>query len=288
MTNLPLPTEVPPLDQELLESLLLRPHGPLAGLTVLDAVGSTNTHLIQQLAAAGSSFVLPAVAVAEFQTDGKGRSGRVWQTPLGSALTASLIAKIEAPIHTRSWIPLLVGLAVVTALRSTLGVNAVSKWPNDILVPTEEPDLDGWVNLRKLGGILVEVVDADTVVIGVGLNVTMTREQLPVPSATSLYLIGSQNLDRNMLLASFAQSFAQIFETWADHNWDIDSSGLKDELVGISATLGSDVRVELTDGTILLGKAVALGSDGALEVVDSSGATHTVRSGDVYHLRLDW
>lgn len=288
MTNLPLPTEVPPLDQELLESLLLRPHGPLAGLTVLDAVGSTNTHLIQQLAAAGSSFVLPAVAVAEFQTDGKGRSGRVWQTPLGSALTASLISEIKAPIHTRSWIPLLVGLAVVTALRSTLGVDAVSKWPNDILVPTEEPDLDGWVNLRKLGGILVEVADADTVVIGVGLNVTMTREQLPVPSATSLYLIGCQNLDRNLLLASFAQSFAQIFETWADHNWDIETSGLKNELVRNSATLGSDVRVELTDGTILLGKAVALATDGGLEIVDTSGATHTVRSGDVYHLRLDW
>lgn len=288
MTNLPLPSQVPPLDQELLESLLLRPHGPLAGLTVLDAVGSTNTHLVQQLAAAGSSFVLPAVAVAEFQTDGKGRSGRVWQTPLGSALTASLISKIAAPIHARSWIPMLAGLAVVTALRSTLGVDAVSKWPNDILVPTEEPDLEGWVNLRKLGGILVEVAETDTVVIGVGLNVTMTREQLPVPSATSLYLIGCQNLDRNMLLASFAQSFTQIFETWADHEWDIEASGLKGELAAISATLGSDVRVELTDGTTLFGKAVAFAADGGLEVEDVRGATQTVRSGDVYHLRLDW
>lgn len=273
------------LDRALLEDLLLKPHGPLAGLAVLERIDSTNTYLVEAYRA-DPAMVLPVVAVAEHQTHGKGRVGRTWQTPAHSALTASLIAPMAAPPSQRSWIPLLAGLAVVRALRSTLGVAAVSKWPNDILVNTDQPELPGWLTLRKLGGLLVEMVDQDTVVIGVGLNVDLAAADLPVQTATSLRLIGCLNLDRSMLLASFAQSFAQIFGTWQEHGWDIVQSGLREELLAISGTVGATVRVELAQSRTLVGEAVGLAPDGGLEVRDEQGETHTVYSGDVYHLRL--
>lgn len=274
------------LDNELLQALLVAPHGPLAQLTVLDSVESTNTFLAQMYAATAGQLSLPAVVVARDQTGGKGRSGRQWVTPAGSALTASLMSAAGPPLAVRSWLPLVAGLAVVTALRSTLGVTAVAKWPNDILVPTQEPDLPGWLHLRKLGGILVEAVDQETVIIGLGLNVSMNREQLPVATATSLEIIGCQNQDRNMLLASFAAAYMQILATWREHDWDITDSGLLAELTAVSATIGAQVRAELTGGQIIVGTAVGFAGDGGLEVLDEGGETHVIRSGDVYHLRL--
>lgn len=274
------------LDSDLLQALLVAPHGPLAQLLVLDSVDSTNTYLSQIFAATQGDLALPAVVVARDQTGGRGRSGRDWVTPPDSALTASLMTAAGPPLEARSWLPLVAGLAVVTALRSTLGVMAVAKWPNDILVPTNEPDLPGWLHLRKLGGILVEVVDAETVIIGLGLNVSMQRAQLPVATATSLAIIGCQSQDRNMLLASFAAAYVQILSTWRDHDWDIAASGLLAELQAVSATVGSEVRVELTNGHAFVGQATGFAPDGGLTVVTEGGETHIVRSGDVYHLRL--
>src|SRR5207253_11473498 len=83
------------------------------------------------------------------------------------------------------WLPLLTGVAVTEALRTTTGVEAVLKWPNDVVVQ----DRGG---VRKLGGILAERVGG-AVVVGVGINVSMRADELPVPAATSLVLEGADD-----------------------------------------------------------------------------------------------
>lgn len=281
------PVDRPPLDHALLAELLLAPQGPLAALRIVEESESTNTELAAAVAADPAAWPAPALLVAEHQVAGRGRSGRSWQTPDRAALTCSLLVRPQVPRESLSWLPLLAGLATVTALRSTLGLDARAKWPNDVLVPADEPPIDGWGSLRKVAGILTEVLPDGAVIVGVGLNVSQTREELPVPSAVSLALAGAATTDRSVILTALAEAFIAVLGRWTAAGGDVVAAGLVEEIMAVSATVGSQVRVELTGGDVLTGRATGFAEDGGLEVVDASGQTTTVRSGDVYHLRLN-
>lgn len=275
-----------PLDTSLLRDLLCEPHGPLHRLVVVESSESTNSELAAGAAADPEAWPAPALLVAEHQVAGRGRAGRTWQTPPRAALTASLLVRPQVPRERLGWLPLLAGLATVTALRSTLGIQAHAKWPNDVVVRTQEPEVEGWGSLRKVAGILTEVLP-DGVVIGVGLNVSQTRQELPVPTAVSVALAGGATVDRTVILTALAESFVSVLGRWTEAHGDVVASGLADEVVAVSATVGASVRVELADGTELRGTATGLADDGALLVEDPSGTVRTVHTGDVYHLRLN-
>lgn len=281
------PVDRPHLDRTLLAELLLAPHGPLAALRVVEESESTNTELAAAVAADPAAWPAPALLVAEHQVAGRGRSGRSWQTPARAALTCSLLVRPQVPRESLSWMPLLAGLATVTALRSTLGLDAQVKWPNDVLVPTDEPAIEGWGSLRKVAGILTELLPDGGVVVGVGLNVSQTREELPVPSAISLALAGAATTDRSVILTALAESFVAVLGRWTAAGGDVEAAGLIEEITAVSATVGSQVRAELTGGDVLTGRATGFAEDGGLLVVDAAGKSTTVRSGDVYHLRLN-
>lgn len=275
-----------PLDTALLRDLLCEPHGPLRRLDVVETSESTNTELAAGVAADPAAWPAPALLVAEHQMAGRGRAGRSWATPARAALTASLLVRPQVPRERLGWLPLLAGLATVTALRSTLGVQAVAKWPNDVLVLTDEPEIEGWGRLRKIAGILTEVLP-DGVVIGVGLNVSQTREELPVPTAVSVAQVGGASIDRTVILTALAEASVSVLGRWTEAGGDVHTSGLAEEVAAVSATVGASVRVELADGTELRGTATGLAADGALLVEDASGTVRTVHTGDVYHLRLN-
>ncbi|WP_093183284.1 biotin--[acetyl-CoA-carboxylase] ligase [Sanguibacter gelidistatuariae] len=289
----------PHLDRTLLADLLLVPHGPLAALSIVEESESTNTELAAAVAADPAAWPAPALLVAEHQVAGRGRSGRTWQTPDRAALTCSLLMRPQVPRESLSWLPLLAGLATVTALRSTLGLDAQVKWPNDVLVPAGEPAgaqsddevdgqaLEGWGSLRKVAGILTELLPDGGVIVGVGLNVSQTREELPVPSATSLALAGAATTDRSVILTALAEACISVLGRWTAAGGDAWAAGLVGEIEAASATIGSTVRVELTGGAILVGTATGFAPDGGLLVTDDAGQVTTVRSGDVYHLRLN-
>ncbi len=128
------------------------------------SAGSTNTEA-RRLAAAGAPS--GTLVTCDEQTEGRGRQGRAWSSPSGTALAYSVILrrKIEVP----GTLPLQVGIAVCEAIES-LGVpRAQVKWPNDI-----------WIEGRKCAGILVEARPQDGwAVIGIGLNVSIGREDFP-------------------------------------------------------------------------------------------------------------
>src|SRR3954453_23557127 len=141
-------------------------------LRVVPEAASTNA-----LVAAESSQPEGLVVVAEHQTAGRGRLDRSWVSPSRAGLTFSVSLRPRAvPNLQWSWLPLLVGVAVAESTEEMSGVDVRLKWPNDVLV-------DG----RKLGGILVER-HGPTAVVGVGVNVTTTQDELPGPAATSLLL----------------------------------------------------------------------------------------------------
>ncbi|QWZ10594.1 biotin--[acetyl-CoA-carboxylase] ligase [Nocardioides panacis] len=213
------------------------------------------------------------VVVTEHQTAGRGRLDRVWVTPPRAALTFSLLVRPEAvPVARWPWLPLLTGLAVVEGVRRSSPLDAVLKWPNDVLV--EE---------RKVAGILVERVEAPdgaAAVVGVGLNVSSTPDELPVPTATSLELAGAPPVDRSALLVAVLTAFSDLYGGWVG----AAGQGLRPSYTRSCSTIGRDVRVDLPGGAPLHGRALDVDEDGRL-LVDDGSRVHALGAGDVVHVR---
>jgi BirA family transcriptional regulator, biotin operon repressor / biotin---[acetyl-CoA-carboxylase] ligase len=250
---------------------MIRPPVTVGGLwrdvTVVPQTGSTNADLLER-ARAGAAEGL--VLVAEEQTAGRGRLGRTWSAPAGAALTFSVLLRPAGVPPTRlGWLPLLTGVAVAAAVRDQAGVPASLKWPNDVLVGE-----------RKLAGILAEA-HGDAVVVGVGLNVTLSRAELPVPTATSLLIEDAASTDRAALLAAILTELAQRYRTWRAGP---DAPELRADYLRWSATVGREVRVELPGGAQLSGTAEDVDEVGRL-VVRAPGHLVRVGAGDVVHVR---
>lgn len=278
-----------PLRESVLRELLLLPAGPLDRLEVVERAGSTNAELSAALAKDPAAWPGVSMLVADHQDGGRGRSGRTWETPPRAALTLSISVWVTAPTVSLGWLPLLTGLGAVNALRATAGIPATLKWPNDLLVPPPgAAELEGWGRLRKVGGILSELVTTPrglAVVLGIGLNVSQTPSELPVPSAISLAGAGARDLDREVLLVALATALAELQGPWRAAGGDAVAAGLADEVASVCTTIGQRVHVALPGGGELVGLAEGLGLDGALLVRDDSGAEHMVLAGDVLHLR---
>ncbi|GAA2727103.1 biotin--[acetyl-CoA-carboxylase] ligase [Cellulomonas aerilata] len=280
-----------PLRPDALRERLVTPAGPVHRLEVVERTGSTNTDLADALRADPAAWGDVGVLVTEHQVDGRGRSGRSWQTPAAAALTFSIALRPPAPAQSVGWLPLLAGLAVVRAVRPLTDVPVSLKWPNDLLVDAPgAAELDGWGTHRKVGGILAELVPATAspvVVVGIGLNVSQTAAELPVPSALSLAGAGASGaaLDRGGLLVAIVGELAGLVERWQRSGGDVRAAGLADDVAAVCTTLGLPVRVELPGDQELRGTAVELAPDGALLVRDEQGQVHPVRAGDVRHVR---
>ncbi len=256
----------------------LRSRTALGRVVVVERTGSTSADLVA--VAADPAWPDRSVLVADHQTQGRGRAGRTWETPPGSALTFSVLLRPEVPTSRFGWLPLLGGLAVVRAL-AACGVAAALKWPNDVLLrESDAPAVPGWGIWRKVAGVLGELVPG-AAVIGIGVNVG--QEQLPVPHATSLRLAGSE-VDRTVLLTEVVAAFFGLEDRWRAADGDAVAAGLAAECAQSCVTIGSAVRVHLPDG-VLEGTAAGLSDDGALLVVDDTGHEHEVLAGDVEHLR---
>lgn len=236
---------------------------------VVGTSGSTNADVAERYAAGEADGL---VLVAEHQTAGRGRLGREWVVPAGSALTVSFLVVPPPGVRPErwGWLPLATGLAAADAVRRTTGVEVGLKWPNDVLAP------DG----RKVGGILLERVDRDGVpaaVIGMGLNVTQAEDELPVPEATSLALAGADEPDRATLLRALAEELEGRLGRWASEE------DLRPAYVEQCTTLGRQVRVTVPGGEVL-GEAVGVDADGQLVVRTDEGDQH-LGAGDVVHVR---
>jgi len=285
----------PPLDADALASALLVPRGPLARVQVVATSGSTNADLAAGATARPADWPAPALLVADHQTAGRGRVGRTWETPARAALTSSLLVEPGVPRHRLSWLPLLVGLAVVRALRSTTGLEPVLKWPNDVLLPAADgTDVTGWGPYRKAVGILVEGLPDGRAVVGVGINVSQTPDELPVASATSLAASGAPDVARAAVLEAQVRELVRILDAWRQADGDPRAArvpgddgavDLASAVADACVTVGARVTVDLVDGTRLDGDASGLGVDGELLVRGDDGSERAVVTGDVRHVR---
>ncbi|GAB3257006.1 biotin--[acetyl-CoA-carboxylase] ligase [Nocardioides dilutus] len=243
---------------------------------VVEEAGSTNA-LVADRARAGGPEGL--VILAEHQTAGRGRLDRSWETPARSALTFSVLLRPTVPAASWPWLPLLAGHAVSTALRAA-GFDATVKWPNDVLLGE-----------RKVAGILVERVETPSgaaAVVGIGVNVGMTADELPVPEATSLAVeaeaVEREAPDRTELLGLLLDTLWDSYVAWQEGGAE-GMARLATAYAGSCATLGRDVRVALPAGETLTGRAVGIDANGRLQVSAGPGEPTPVGAGDVVHVR---
>ncbi|NEA46250.1 biotin--[acetyl-CoA-carboxylase] ligase [Streptomyces sp. SID10815] len=267
----------PPLNATALRRGLVRPDGLWSALDVVQRTGSTNAYLVA--AAEAGRAAEGAVLIAEEQTAARGRLDRRWTAPARSGLFFSVLLRpAEVPVARWGWLPLLTGVAVATGLARSAGVDTALKWPNDLLVTVGGEE-------RKAGGILVERAGNDGVVIGVGINVTLRADELPVPQAGSLALADAVSTDRDTLLRAVLRSLEDWYGRWRAAGGDPAVGGLQEAYAAGCATLGRRVRAELPGDRSLIGEAVAVDGDGRLVLATREGVQEPVGAGDIVHLR---
>ncbi|AVP69586.1 biotin--[acetyl-CoA-carboxylase] ligase [Prescottella equi] len=268
----------PPLDAGVLRRALVRDAGgdPDAFWSRVDVVtetGSTNADL---LAAPRDADYPRSVLIAEHQTGGRGRHARPWVSAPRALVTVSAVLDMPGmDLADIGWLPLLAGVAVVDVLRGTAGVDAELKWPNDVLIGG-----------RKVVGILAEVAataPVPTVVVGIGLNVSLTEDELPVPTATSLLLEDAEVTDRTVLVRAILRELARRHREWEAAGWKVDAlAAAYKERCG---TLGRRVRAELPGDRELIGTAIDVDVEGRIVIEADGKSPVAVSAGDITHLR---
>jgi len=254
-----------------------------ASLEFFDETPSTNDVLSQMADAADFSVV-----ATTSQTAGRGRLGRAWVAPRGTSLAVSVLLRPTLPageplgFEHFGWIPLIAGLAMTSALDPLVpGARVALKWPNDVHV-------DG----KKICGILTELRSAGGgVVVGAGVNLTMSESELPIPTATSLTLLGvTQNGDSlvDEVLSSFLRGLRRMMDDFLRSGGDADFAGIRADVLERCSTIGREVRVQMPGGVDLFGTAVDIDRSGRLVVIrGTDGHSVAVAAGDVTHLRYE-
>ena len=264
----------------------------------VEKTGSTNTDLMQATNVADGTVLL-----ADEQLSGKGRLGRTWTAPAGSQVIFSVLLLPESLEHLGT-LPLAAGLAVTDSIEGT-----VLKWPNDVHIDgnklcgilaeagpvgqafkaapkTELTKVEvGKAEVNKAEVNKAEVNKAEVnkavgsaapsarVVVGMGINVTLTREDLPIEKATSLELEG-RDTDRTELAITVLKNLRRRIAQWENQ----DPQLLRDYRA-VCSSLGQEVRLETPSGDVT-GHVDEICEDGRIMV-----AGEYYSAGDVTHLR---
>ena len=243
-------------------------HTKWAGKTVHFARETDSTNLwIKRLAKEGAPE--GTLALAEFQSAGRGRLGRSWEVPEGTSVMMRILLRPKFEPQYAPTLTLVMGMAVAKAVKK-LGFDVSIKWPNDVVV-----------SHKKICGILTEmgVRDGkiDYAVIGVGINVNIREfpEEM-ADKATSLYLESGREFDRSQLPGLVMEAFEEYYEKFAA---TCDLRGLKEEYESILANYNQPVRVLAKEP--YEGVARGITDGGELLVEKTDGTIVAVSAGEV-------
>ncbi|KHO30005.1 biotin--[acetyl-CoA-carboxylase] ligase [Corynebacterium minutissimum] len=264
-----------------------------------ESTGSTNTDLMQADKVADGTVLL-----ANEQLAGKGRLGRHWVSPAGSQLIFSVLILPDSLDHLGT-LPLAAGLAVTDSVEG-----AVLKWPNDVHIGGKKlcgilaeagPVGEAFKSAPKTEVSKAEVAKAEVskvevnkaeinktevapktqaanppsarVVVGMGINVTLTREELPIEAATSLALEGLDT-DRTELAITVLKNLHRRINQWEQQDPQLMADYRK-----VCSSIGQEVRLEAPTGDVT-GTVEGVADDGRINV---GGEYYS--AGDVIHLR---
>jgi BirA family biotin operon repressor/biotin-[acetyl-CoA-carboxylase] ligase len=257
-----------------LEPAIVRPRLATRWLArQLDWLAECDSTNDEAAARARAGAVAGTTVLSEAQRRGRGRIGRVWFSPPGRNVYASVVVRPALAPASVPPLALAVGVAAWEALRA-LGVPVDLKWPNDLLV-----------GRRKLGGVLIEMASELTrvsfVVIGLGINVNLTEDELPEelrPIATSVRIATGSAPARAELFARVAERLEGWYERFLGEGAGAAVAAFR---VAAAPTLGRRVQVAGEGPSPILGIAEDVSDDGRLLVRDDAGRRHAITAGEV-------
>lgn len=240
---------------------------------IYDEVESTNSIAYELLK---KGYPSGTVVIADRQTKGKGRLGRKWISPAGKNLYMSIAVKPNITPKYATMITLTSVVACTTALRRHTDIAVLIKWPNDMLV-----------DHKKVGGILSEIkIEGEKIkaaVVGIGINVNMTEEDIPEEIkdiATSLRICKGEEFSRALLAVEIIKEFDKWYQLLEKKN----RKTIIDRWMQLSGTIGRQVKIVLTEREIIA-TAEAIDEEGRLIVKLSDGTYEKISAGDVTLLR---
>ena len=233
-----------------------------------DELDSTNIK-IKELAIGGAEH--GTVVVADKQTAGKGRRGRTWESPAGTNLYFSILLRPTFATEKAPMLTLVMAYSAAKAIREHLHVDAMIKWPNDLVL-----------SKKKICGILTEMTlngtEIDHIVVGTGINVNLTEfpEELQ-SSATSLFLELGEEVERKVLLEKVLEEFWKQYKFFEAYQ---DLSYLQQEYNEMLVNCGKEVCV-LEPGNEYMAVARGINQTGELLVTKADGSEAVVYAGEV-------
>ncbi|OHQ53842.1 biotin--protein ligase [Corynebacterium sp. HMSC070H05] len=218
----------------------------------VESTGSTNADLLKDGSAPGT------VLIADEQTAGKGRLGRHWVSPKGSQLAMSMVIDVTDTPPPFGLLSIAPGVAVTDVVPQ-----AQLKWPNDVQICG-----------KKIAGIL-SALDMPRVIVGIGINVAMRPEDLPVETATALNLEGI-DVDFDEFAADILAAMGRRLKQWQERD-----PQLLEDYRKVCSTIGQQVRLELREGEeTVRGLVTGINDEGEVLIDDTAFSV-----GDVHHLR---
>lgn len=216
-----------------------------------------------------------SVVVAEFQTNGRGREGRIWYGDPGNCLTFSVLKSFKKDIAKLSGLSLVIGLAIIRTLKSLFTVDFKLKWPNDVLFQH-----------KKLAGVLIDIKrtinDQTYAVIGIGINFYLADSIRKIldQKSTDLFKITGHHINRNYVLGILLSELRNILEDYETYGFQ----HFRTEWIGHHAYEGCSVTLVLANGETIDGTVDGVSDSGALNLITSIGR-QTFYVGDI-SLRL--
>lgn len=261
LLKLVMPAVIPLNQDQILHALAPELQAALQQIYIFPSLNSTNTWLLEQ------PHTCFSVCLAEEQTAGRGRRGRVWQSPNSGNIYFSLRWCFQQVPANYGCLGLVVGVAVVEALAAYGLQGQMLKWPNDI-----------YYQGQKLGGILLQTAQPlQQVVIGIGLNTGMQASMIPIDQAwCDLSEILEQNIDRNRLIAAILKQLIPALQAFPQFNM----AAFQQQWQRWDWLADQAVRID-TGKEILEGIACGLGAQGQLQVALADGHYQAFSSADV-------
>lgn len=239
-------------------------------LEFIKLTGSTNTDAFRL---AENGAIEGTVVLADSQTGGKGRRGRLWSSPAGVNLYCSVILRPAIMPHEAPQLTFLSAVAVARAIELTTRLTPEIKWPNDLLVSG-----------KKVAGLLNEM-SAETdginfVILGIGVNLNMTADQFPQDlrhPATSLLLESGTRVDRSRFTGTILNELDRLYTDFLAHGF----GPVREEWQQRCNANGRQVLVNDSGTECTGGRFVGIDSDGAMLLRSDEGTMHRITCGDV-------
>jgi len=232
-----------------------------------DSIDSTNSYAKKE----ANKLKDGTVILSEEQLLGRGRRGRSWSSPKGTGIWMSLVLKPNIPPTEGVKMTQIAAAAVCKAIRELTGLNALIKWPNDIVI-----------NGKKICGILTEMAgelnEVNYIIVGIGINVNTDGFACELKEkATSLFIEGGKKIDRRELVVNILKNFEALYNIYIK---DLDLDETLVIVKNYSAILGKEIKI-IQGNLEKKARAIDINNEGLLLVQMDDGNKELISSGEV-------